>query len=259
MIISSDSNPRIKSLRKLLEKSRERKKTNSFVVEGIQENKFALRANFELLESYVCPDIYKGEIDNYITIPKLNISKAVYAKLAYRETTEGIICVYKESVESKLPLKVNKQATYIILEAIEKPGNLGAILRSCDALSCDGIILIDVLVDIYNPNVIRSSVGTIFSNNIYKSTFNTTIEWLKNQNIHLYTTHLHLSSKSLSGISFRDKSAILFGTENSGVSNQWVEKSDDIIKIPMHGMVESLNVSNSVAICLFESLRQKKG
>lgn len=257
MLIESDQNPKVKQLIKLQSKSRERKATKSFVVEGLQENRLALASGFKPISFYTCADIYDDSLYISKETNHFHFSLSIFSKVAYRKTTGGVLGVYQDENDFLLPKNIAQNATFIILEGIEKPGNLGAILRSCDASACNGVILVDSQVDFFNPNVIRSSVGTVFTNNLYQVSFDELIQWQIEHKIDLYATHLNAESKDLYSVKFNTKSAFLFGTENSGISDRWMKVAKEIIKIPMMGKVDSLNLSNSVAICLYERLRQR--
>lgn len=253
MRIESAQNEKIKTLTRLLTKNQERKKQGIFFVEGRQENKRALEFNYEPLEFYICEDYYHEPLPNskiYL------VSSAVYEKIAYRGSSEGILGVYKAK-ESKLSdYKPATNASVIILEGIEKPGNLGAILRSCEAFGIDALIISDPKVDLYNPNVIRSSVGCLFGLQVYTSNNEELHSFLQENNFQILTTLMDQTSKSLPSKDLTKKSAILFGTEHSGLSSFWENKGQNTL-IPMVGTIDSLNLSNAVAISCYEIIRQK--
>lgn len=254
MMIESHQNEKIKNLTKLISDNRFRKKSGLFVVEGQQENERAILFHFEAVEFFICESIFKG------TLPKSGrthlISDKIYEKLAYRRSSEGIIGVYKAQDKTILSYKPTTNATVIIVEGVEKPGNLGAILRSCEAFGVDALIVTDAKADFYNPNVIRSSVGCLFGMNIYQATNNETYDFLQKNEFNIYTTIMDESSKNLQTRNFKNKSAILFGTEHSGLSTFWSGKGQNTL-IPMVGSIDSLNLSNAVAITCYEALRQK--
>src|SRR5690625_2709407 len=256
MYIESAQNQRIKNLIKLQQKSRERKNQGIVLVEGIQENDLALKAQFEAVEFYVCDDIFVGSIElNHFKVFKL--SPALFEKLAYRKTTGGILGVYKTKENSLDTIQLKDGALVVVLESIEKPGNLGAVLRTCDAAGVDILIVWAPLVDFYNANVIRSSVGTVFTNQIAAADTQIVADWLKTNEVNLYSTYSREDTTSSYAMDCRKYSAIVLGTENSGLSDFWLEVSDELIKIPMHGKVDSLNISNAAAICIYEAVRQK--
>jgi TrmH family RNA methyltransferase len=254
MLIESFQNEKIKNITKLLTDNRFRKKSGVFVVEGQQENERAQKYNFEAVEFFICESIFKGELPKEKTH---YVSDKIYEKIAYRGSSEGIIGVYKAK-ESDLNNFIPKEnSTIIIVEGVEKPGNLGAILRSCEAFSIDALIITDAKADFYNPNVIRSSVGCLFGMEVFQSQNEKTFEFLKNNSFNIYTTIMDETSEDLYKRDFTHKSAILFGTEHSGLSDFWYGKGKNTL-IPMSGSIDSLNLSNAVAITCYETLKQKK-
>ncbi len=253
-IISSTQNPRIKNIIKLSEKSRERKKNNLFVVEGIQENKFALKNNYQPKEFYVCSSIFKENF-NFL-VPVYQITESIYDKIAFRGTTEGIIGIYHEEKQDINSIQLPENPKVLIIESIEKPGNLGAILRSCEAFSVDLLIICDEKVDVYNPNVIRSSVGCVFPISIISCSKEESYEFCKNNNLQIFTTFMNETAKEIWKVELKN-CALVFGTEHSGISPFWLEKTKQNIIIPMTGTIDSLNVSNAIAICLYEMNRQR--
>lgn len=254
MIIESLQNDKIKHLSRLLTDNRFRKKLGVFVVEGKQENERAGRFGFERLESFVCETIFNEELPEGKTHL---ITDKIYEKLAYRGTSEGIIAIYEAREFELNSFDPKPDSTVIIVEGTEKPGNLGAILRSCEAFGIDALIVTDPKTDFYNPNVIRSSVGCLFGMNIFMASNEETAGFLQKNNYQTYATYMDESAEDIFAIDFRDKSAILFGTEHSGLSDFWLQRAKNIL-IPMAGTIDSLNLSNAVAITCYETLRQKK-
>ncbi|CAH0150491.1 RNA methyltransferase [Chryseobacterium sp. Bi04] len=255
MLIESFQNDKVKNVTKLLTDNRFRKKSNVFVVEGQQENKRAVHYHFEPLEYFICENIFKGKTPD----GKIHyVSEKVYEKIAYRGSSEGIIGIYqaKETLLSSFVPKEN--ATVIIVEGVEKPGNLGAILRSCEAFGIDALIVADGKTDFYNPNVIRSSVGCLFGMEVYQAENEETLKFLQQNKFNIYTTLMDESAEDLYKKDFKQRSAVLFGTEHSGLSDFWMGKGQNTL-IPMAGSIDSLNLSNAVAITCYESLKQKKG
>lgn len=253
MLIESLQNEKIKYIIRLSSDNRFRKKTGVFVVEGQQENNRALKFGFQANEFFICENFFKKPIPK----GKINfVSQKVYEKIAYRGSSEGIIGVYQTKENSLEHFKAKENSSIIIVESVEKPGNLGAILRSCEAFGIDALIVTDAKTDFYNPNVIRSSVGCLFGMNVFQSTNQEVLEFLKKNNFKIFTTILDLDAKNIQERDLKGKSAILFGTEHSGLSDFWVEKGENTL-IPMIGTIDSLNLSNAVAICCYELLRQK--
>lgn len=256
MLIESVQNPRIKNLQKLQSKSRERKNQNLFVVEGIQENQLALAGGYEAIEFYVCPEIFQSAFD-LKEVRQFEVTPTLFEKIAYRGTTEGIIGIYKTQKKDLNQIELPENALIVVLEAVEKPGNLGAVLRTCDAASVDLLVVCEPLTDFFNPNVIRSSVGTVFTNQIVADSKENVLNWLNSHKVQIISTFLREDTVSLYSVDFNQKTALVLGTEAVGLSDFWAENSNTLVKIPMLGKVDSLNVSNAAAICIYEAVRQK--
>lgn len=254
MLIESFQNEKVKYITKLLTDNRFRKKSGVFAVEGQQENERAQSFGFEPVEFFICENIFQQEIPT----GKVHlVSDKVYEKIAYRGSSEGIIGLYKIKETDLFSFKPKKDSTIIVVEGVEKPGNLGAILRSCEAFGIDGLIVSDGKTDFYNPNVIRSSVGCLFGMNVFHTENAQTLEFLEKNGYEIFTTIMDESSVDLHTRDFRQKSAVIFGTEHSGLSDFWLGKGKNTL-IPMAGSIDSLNLSNAVAITCYETLRQKK-
>ena len=253
MTIESLQNEKIKNMNRLITDNRFRKKSGVFVVEGKQENERALQFGFENIEFYICENIFginhpEGKIHF--------VSSQVYEKIAYRGSSEGIIGIYKTKEFNLNEFSPEENASVIVVESVEKPGNLGAILRSCEAFGIDALIVTDTKVDFYNPNVLRSSVGCFFGMNVFSASNEETLAFLQKNNFKIYTTFMDESAEDLYQKNFTEKSALFFGTEHSGLSDFWLNKGENIL-IPMAGTIDSLNLSNAVAIACYEILRQK--
>lgn len=253
MIIESAQNEKIKYVTRLITDNRFRKKEDVFVVEGKQENERALKYGFDVQEFYIAETIFN---DN---LPKGKVhlvSEKIYDKIAYRGSSEGIIGIYKTKNSNLKDFKPKENSSVIIVESIEKPGNLGAILRSCEAFGIDALIVTDTKVDFYNPNVIRSSVGCLFGMNLFNSTNEELHQYLKENEYQIYTTIMDTEAENIQTRNLKEKSAVVFGTEHSGLTDFWIRKGQNTI-IPMSGSIDSLNLSNAVAICCYEISRQK--
>lgn len=252
-MIESIKNEKIKYLLKLNNKNSFRKAEGVFIVEGQQENELALEFNNEYISFYICEELFIGKKPpgqiHYV-------SKNVYEKIAYRSSTEGIIGIYKSQSKTLATLKIKPNMKIILIEGIEKPGNLGAVLRSCEAFGIDALIITDTKVDFYNPNVIRSSVGCLFGMNLFSVTNEEANDFLQKNKFCLYTTIMSETAKNINEINLKGDIAVLFGTEHSGISDYWKEKGENTL-IPMTGNIDSLNLSNAVAITCYEILRQK--
>lgn len=256
MQIDSIQNSRIKNLIKLQKKSKERKLQSLFCVEGIQENRLALAQGIPLNSVYLA-DFYSADLDFPTSCQPFEVSSAVYEKIAYRKSTGGIVATYHLPTNNLSDFKPkNSIPLILILEGIEKPGNLGAVLRTADALAADAVILTDAFIDLYNPNVIRSSVGCLFTVPCFNSDKDTILSWLKEQKIQLLATYLHENTQDFYHIDLQQPTAFVFGSEAKGLSEKWISSADTLVKIPMNGTIDSLNLSNTVAISGFEFFRQ---
>ncbi|MCW5907979.1 MAG: RNA methyltransferase [Chitinophagales bacterium] len=259
--ITSPHNPKIKNLKKL-EKASERKAQNLFVIEGLREVVLAQRAGYEMDSLFLCEEIFvpskeyplpQSSIFNF----QFSVSKPVYDSLAYRETTEGIIATAKPKKHLLENLQLRNNPLVLVIEAVEKPGNLGAMLRTCDAAGADAVIICHPKTDIYNPNVIRSSIGTVFTNQIAVCETEEAIAFLKQHHIKTYAAELN-AAKFHYEQNFTGSTALVVGAEATGLSNEWMNAADEKIKIPMRGKIDSMNVSVSAGILLFEALRQRE-
>ncbi|MBG0782500.1 MAG: RNA methyltransferase [Bacteroidales bacterium] len=254
-MITSKTNPQIKALVRL-QKSSERRKTNRILIEGRREIERAIAFNVIIETLYYCPDLCP-DIPKWLTKNRIAVSKEVFEKIAYRSESDGLLAVSFPPETSLEKLQLSQNPLIIVLEAVEKPGNLGAILRTADAAGADAILVCDPLTDIYNPNTIRSSLGCVFSVPVVACSSNDAIHWLKSKKIQIFATYLEASINYLDA-SFTMPSAIVAGTESTGLSKQWIDAADQNLIIPMHGITDSLNVSVSTAIVLFEALRQRQ-
>lgn len=261
--ITSNVNPKIKEVAALLEKSKERRKSSLFVVEGLREVNACISNNYEIVSIFFNNQIISPtDIDN-LCLPKdvkvFSTSANAYSKIAYRENTEGIIAVVKEKKISLDNIKLGKkwdQPLILVVESVEKPGNLGALLRTCDACGVDAVLVCDPLTDLYNPNLIRSSLGGIFTNQVVACSNEQALEWLRKNNINIYTAQLQ-DSKWYYQTDMVSPTAIVMGTESTGLTDFWRIASNGKIKIPMLGELDSLNVSVSAAVLCYEAVRQR--
>lgn len=263
-VITSVQNPRIKQLLTLQQKSSERRKTGLFVVEGQRELQHCIEAGLQIDTIFCCEEMAPNlstvncqlSTFNY-QLSTIYVSPYVYEKIAYRGSTEGIIAVVKTPQRSLGDLSTAKKpGLYIVLESVEKPGNLGAVLRSADAAGVDAVIVCDPLTDLYNPNLIRSSIGAIFTVPTVACTSEECISWLKQHQIQILTAQLQ-DSRVYYDADMCRPTAIVMGTESTGLSPIWREAADAHIRIPMLGRLDSLNVSVSAAILMYEAVRQQ--
>jgi len=282
-VITSAQNPKIKNLLLLQEKSKARREQGLFVVEGRRELEHCLEAGFTIRTLFACPEItgasaldsaeiyFSGRCPkNQISAPSflrhpthaeapsiIEIPEALYRKVAYRESTEGIIAEV-EYKELKLEdLQLPEKPLVMVLESVEKPGNLGAVLRSADAAGVDAVIFCDPLTDLYNPNLIRASIGAVFTVPTVAASSEETIAFLQARGIQILTAQLQDSSLYYD-IDMRRGTALVMGTEATGLTDLWRKAASAHIRIPMLGRLDSLNVSVSAAILLFEAVRQRQ-
>ena len=256
--ITSAQNSFIKSLVLLQEKAKARKQSGTFLIEGIREIELAIKGNYEIETILICFEVIEKSFNPSIfqSLNTIEISKEVYQKLAYRDTTEGIIAVAKTKSHQLLDLQLPENPLILVMESIEKPGNIGAMLRTCDAAKVDAVIIANPKTDLYNPNMVRSSVGCLFTNQIATASTEETIAFLEQNNINFYSATLQ-NSTSYHTQNFSKPTALVVGTEATGLTEPWREKATQNIIIPMQGEIDSMNVSVAAAILLFEAKRQR--
>ncbi|WP_277631850.1 TrmH family RNA methyltransferase [Avrilella dinanensis] len=260
--ISSVQNSWVKKLIQIQEKSRERKKSGLFLVEGVREVSIALKAGYEIESLIYCPELTDNQSTDIIFSQindnqKVSVTKEVYQKLAYREKTEGIIAVVYAKKHDLSTLNLPENPLILVAESIEKPGNIGALLRTADAAAVDAVILADPKTDLYNPNVIRSSVGGVFTNQIAAGTSEEVIDYLKEKNIRIFSAILQ-EAVDYSTQDYKQGSAIVVGTEATGLSDIWRKHSTQNIIVPMEGVIDSMNVSVAASVLIFEAKRQRR-
>lgn len=285
--ITSAQNRKVKELLTLVEKSKARSAAGLFVVEGQRELGHCLDAGFIPETLFICGEVMavqnnavngaktghlteniegKDGLDALIAKaealnPRLGVVQIpafLYEKVAYRGSTEGIIAEVHSVPRSLEDLRLGERPLVMVLESVEKPGNLGAVLRSADAAGADAVIVCDQLTDIWNPNLIRSSVGAVFSVPVAVCTSADAIAFLKERGIHILTAQLQ-DSEWYYDTDMTGATALVMGTESTGLTQAWRDSADAHIKIPMLGRLDSLNVSVSAAVLLYEAVRQRKG
>ncbi|MDR1582591.1 MAG: RNA methyltransferase [Prevotellaceae bacterium] len=252
--ITSLQNSKIKNIVLLREKSRERNKQMLFPVEGKREINMAVSGGYIIDSLFICSEFAE---ENYFSARYIyEVNRKVFEKIAYREDSDGFLALMTMKSNSLHNINVFGNPFIIVLEAVEKPGNLGAILRTADAANVDAVIVCDPKSDLFNPNVIRSSLGCVFTVNTVTCSSENAYEWLKKNNITIFAAELE-SSQWYYNEDYTKSSAIVMGAESTGLSNFWLDKATKRIKIPMNGKVDSLNVSVSTAIITFEAMRQR--
>ena len=253
--ITSAQNPKIKNLLLLQEKSRARRDQGLFVVEGRRELEHCLEGGFTVKTLFVCPEI-AGPVEADLA-PVIEIPLELYKKVAYRDSTEGIIAEVEYKALTLEDLHLPEHPLIVVLESVEKPGNLGAVLRSADAAGADAVLIGDPLTDLFNPNLIRASIGAVFTVPVVAAPSADIIAFLKDRGIQILTAQLQDSSLYYD-VDMKKGTAIVMGTESTGLTPIWRQAADAHIRIPMLGRLDSLNVSVSAAILLFEAVRQRQ-
>ena len=258
--ITSVQNSFIKTLILLHEKSKARKESGTFLIEGKREIELAIIGQYKIDTILFLPEkISESQIQKLSknqNCELIEVSKDVYQKLAYRDSTEGIIAVAKTKSLLLSDLKLSENPLILVAESPEKPGNIGAILRTADAANLDAVIIANPKSDFYNPNVIRSSVGCLFTRQIATGTTTEIIAFLKSKKINTYCATLQ-NSTNYDTIDYSLPTAIIVGTEDTGLSEEWRTNATQNIIIPMQGVIDSMNVSVAAAILIFEAKRQR--
>lgn len=262
--ITSPVNPLIKNIVLLTDKSRARKESGTFIVEGKKEILMAIKGSYIPKTFVFNPTIvsYNQLLDLYGNVlfdtEMIEVTNLVYNKIAYREGTEGVIGIFYSKEQSFSNITIQSSNPLILVaEAPEKPGNIGALMRTADAAGVDLFIIANPNTDIFNPNIIRSSVGCVFSNKVVSGTTKEIIDFLKTNKIKIFCALINDDSVSCYTQKFIGPTAIVVGTESSGLSSEWNQASDHNIMIPMKGHIDSMNVSVSAAILIFEAVRQR--
>ncbi|MBF6608044.1 MAG: RNA methyltransferase [Flavobacterium sp.] len=253
--INSVQNQLIKSLVQLQEKARARKESGTFLIEGRREIDLAHQGGYELQTILFDPEKIDRQSLLY-SAEYIEISPEVYQKLAYRDTTEGILAVAKIRKMELATMVLPENPLILIAESPEKPGNIGALLRTADAANIDAVIIANPKSDLFNPNIIRSSVGCVFTNTIATGTTSEIISFLKQRNISIFCAALQ-ESQPYHQQDFTGPTALVVGTEATGLTTEWRNAATQNIVIPMQGVIDSMNVSVAAAILIFEGKRQR--
>jgi len=257
--ITSAQNPYVKQLVQLQEKAKARRQSGTFLIEGQRELQLARKGGYEIeTVLFVSELLSENEVRSLAgrQAELIEISREVYQKLAYRDTTEGVISVAKSKSLALNDLQLGANPLVLVAEATEKPGNLGALLRTADAAKLDAVIIADPKGDLYNPNIVRSSVGCLFTNQIATGTTEEVIAYLKANNISIYCATLQ-DSAYYHEQDYSTPTALVVGTEATGLTHPWRDASTQNIIIPMQGEIDSMNVSVAAAILIFEAKRQR--
>lgn len=262
--ITSLQNPRIKQLVKLRDR-RPRDEAGVFLVEGYRQIRRALDKNVALTEVYFSRDWFLGENEDALLVQAaaagatlFELSKDAFAKVAYRERPDGLLAVAPQWHRRLDDLKPGAAPFLLVVEAIEKPGNLGTILRSADAAGCDAVIVCDPVTDIFNPNVVRASTGVLFSVPLVVAESREVQAWLRQNGIRTAATTPH-TENIYTKTDLTGPLAVIMGSEQYGLSEFWMKNADVLVRIPMAGQADSLNVAMATIITLFEAVRQRGG
>lgn len=256
MDIISTTNPKIKWV-KSLHKNSTRRNEGVFLVEGAKEIAAAIKGGFTPKCFFVCPEIYKEDVSEIAVDNFFSVSQDAYEKISYRSGTEGLLAVFEARQKTLEQLNFGDNPVFLVLESIEKPGNLGAIIRTADGARIDAVIVCDEKTDIFNPNVIRSSIGTVFTKQVAMGSSERVYDFLEKHEITAYGAILSDDSENFTKADFSIPSAIVLGTEHEGLSTFWKERVQPVM-IPMLGSNDSLNVSNAAAVLAYEAVRQRK-
>ena len=265
-IVSSLQNLHVKNVKKLRD-SRDRKESGLFLIEGYKELSRALHGGVVITTFFFCEELFMKNneyalIENIKKQGALVIScrKNVFEKIAYRERPDGLLGVaiqmHRNIDDLRNIIQNSKNPFFVVAEHIEKPGNLGTILRSCDGVKVDAAVICDPCTDIFNPNVVRASIGSLFTQPVIEAGSDEVIDLFKKNGVKIVATTPH-TSKIYSDVDLSGPIAIVVGTEQYGLNEKWLKNSDINVKIPMRGVADSLNVGAATTIMLYEALRQR--
>jgi TrmH family RNA methyltransferase len=263
MTITSRQNPRVKEAARL-RGGRERVRRGQFLIDGLREIERAIAAGVRCVEAFVREDASESSaVESLLTsLQKAGgemflVTRDVYAKLAFGERDDGVVVVAATPQRTLSDLRLSGHPLVAVLDGVEKPGNVGAILRSADAAGLDAVVVADGRTDLYNPNTIRASLGTVFRANVCEASAVETRAWLRQQNIPVIAARPD-ATKSYTDAEFSRGAAIVLGSEAEGLSDEWRGEEITAVRLPMHGMADSLNVSTTAAVLFYEALRQRQ-
>lgn len=253
--ITSLQNARIKNIVKLREDKRQRQKENLILVEGVDELTLAIQCGLQPKTLLHAPELATQPLTFY-SAETLTLSRAVFEKISHRENPDGWLGIFSTPKNSLEQIKLSNPALVIVAESIEKPGNLGAILRTADAAKVDAILVCDPRVDVWNPNVIRASRGAVFAMPVVEINSHEAVAWLRSNKMRILAA-TPSATEIYSDINLKESIAIAVGTEDKGLTDFWMEQADVKVRIPMMGKVNSLNVSTATALFVYECVRQR--
>ena len=255
MDITSLQNPRIKHVVRLRDDKRQRQNDGLMLVEGFDEIQLALSAGHKPQTVLSAPELIARQIDN-INAEIITVNRVVFEKVSYRQNPDGWLAVFPLPSVFIEDLKLSHTPLIIVAESVEKPGNLGAILRTADAARVDALFVCDPRVDVYSPNVVRASRGTLFTVPVIEINSAQAVIFLQRNDIRVLAA-TPSAEEEYTRQDLRGPLAIVVGTEAEGLSDFWLSQADMRVKIPMMGKVNSLNVSVSTALIVYEAIRQR--
>ena len=261
--ITSAKNPKVRDATNLMDR-RQRDQTGLMLVEGVRELALAIKGGVSINRLFYCEDLFKGPEEDIIlkaaaaqSAELIPVSTHVFEKMAYREDSFGLIAIAKPPIKTLNDIPLKKYPLIVVVEGVEKPGNLGAILRSADAAGVDCVIVCGKSTDIYNPNVVRASIGTVFIVPLVKTTVSESVNWLREKGIKTIATTPHAELEYFDA-DLGGPCAIVMGSEHEGLSDTWLNEADIRVSIPMKGEADSLNLAMSTTIMLYEAIRQRR-
>lgn len=262
--VTSFQNPKVKLIRKLIDR-RSREKTGLFLIEGFRELSRACHSGHPIESVFYCRSLFLGINEETLLrecrdkgAALFSCTEEIFKELSYRDRPDGLIAIALKQNPTLDIFPLKECPLYVVAEAIEKPGNLGTILRSADGVGADGVIVCDRCTDIHNPNVVRASVGTLFTIPVVEAEGEEVFEWLKKRGVHIVAATPH-AENDYTSVDFTGPLAIVVGTEQHGLSERWMQNADIKVKIPMKGVADSLNVATATTLLLYEVLRQRAG
>lgn len=263
--ITSLTNPHVKEIVRL-RAGGHRKSSGVTIVDGSREVLRALESGVKFREFYLCPELLGRDEEEKqlrtklsgVKVPAFEVTKTVFVKIAYGDRQEGVLGICETPQRSLADFWLKDNALVVVIEHVEKPGNLGAILRTCDGAGVDGVLVCDGKTDLYNPNVIRASLGTVFTVNTVQCSSDEALHFLKDKGIKAYAAS-PLAQTIYTQMDLTGAVALVLGSEQEGLSDFWDKNADARVKVPMRGAADSLNVSTSAAILIYEAVRQREG
>lgn len=263
MIISSPHNDRVKDLVRLRDR-RHRDRTGQFLIEGFREVSRAVDAGVRVETLFLCPALFLGpnedgliERINAVGTEIVELAEAPFRKVSYRDRPEGLLAVAPQFDTALSGLSAGNTPLLLVAESIEKPGNLGTMLRTADAVGADAVIVADATTDPFNPNVVRASTGTLFTVPLAVASTEDSVGWLRENHVSIVATTPDTTTEVWDA-DLTGGVAVVIGAEQYGLSDAWMEAADVRIRIPMAGMADSLNAAMAAGVVLFEAVRQRR-